>query len=473
MNKPMSYDAAIEAVLAQMEGPVPFDEFIARVLELRPSQAKNPAQSVKAKIRYGWHDRLLVLDNNMVIPTHIVMAGVRFALRVSRKEAEMGGLLVLTQFIDYMKRGVRPEDVVFEDAEGNSLPMKLLTWSSKQQTIFGASTFTETAFGLSEWFKANRIQRDDFVLVTVIDWNRGHYRLDYEKARWRRSRRSEIAARNQALADVIFRQLEDSYEGRLFSYDALLPALARLPDPQGYPGDPWQTVVQADPRMITDGLSINYSQAPSPLQQSLMERADLDLPKSAQVRISREKAQRVYRFRVWMAGRKGLWREIEIQGRYTLSGFDDLLREEFNHDPSDHMSSFTKRVSRGKGKRPLMVELAVINPFHEGEGADNQIAALELVPGDELIYVYDFGAWFEYRIKLQQIAEPDPEAEYPRVVARNRPQYKYCQACAAEGRKVVAEYICVTCSEGQGPVYICDDHAVELHEDHWTDELFY
>ena len=472
MNKPMSYDDAIEAVLARMEGPVPYDEFIARVLELRPSQAKNPTQTIKSKLRFGWHDRMLVVDNE-VIPTHMVLAGVRFALRVSPKEAEAGAVLCSMQFREYMKGVVSPEDVRFEDAEGKPLSMELLAWTHSEKTIFGVDTFTETAFGLSDWFRANRIQPDDFVLVTVIDWNRGHYRLDHETARRRRKRRSEIMARNQALADAIFQLLEASHEGRLFGYEVFLPAVALLPDPQGYPGDPWNVVVQADPRMVTDGIWINYSAAPSSLQRVLIQRGDIVTRKRTPKRVSRHEAQRVYRFRVSLEHNKSFWREIEIPGGYTLSQFDDTLRDVFLYEADDHLSSFTQRVSRGRGKLPLMVELAVINPFDEGEAKDTQVAALELVPGDRLVYVYDFGDWIEHRIELKQTAEPEAEVEYPRLVAQNRPRYKYCKACAAEGRKVVATYGCETCSEGRHPVYICDDHAMELHEDHWTYDILY
>jgi hypothetical protein len=231
--------------------------------------------------------------------------------------------------------------------------------------------------------------------------------------------------------------LEASYDKRLFAYQAFLAALARLPDPPGYPGDPWQVVVQADPRMITDGISINYGEAPSFFQRSLIERGDLAIPKRTPARISREEARSVYRFRVSMEGRKGFWREIEIQGEYPLHAFDRLLRELFKHGLSDHMSSFTKRISRGKGKRPLMVELAVIDPSGEGKGADTRIAALELAPGDQLIYVYDFGDWFEHHIELKQIAEHEAEVEYPRIVGQNQPRYKYCEACAAEGARLL------------------------------------
>jgi hypothetical protein len=463
---------AIEKALAELDGPIPYEAFIARVLEIRPSKAKRPAQSIKNELRYGWQDRLIVSENT-VMPTHIALQGVRFALPISRQEAERGVLLYSSIFQTHTRRNTHAETLVLQDADGSPLPVKPITRDVKYETIFGTSTIPEVAFDLAEWFKANHIQRDDFVLVTIIDWDRGHYRLVHEKHQLRRKRRNEIAARNQVLADAIFQQLEASRDGNRFAHEAILPALASLPDPQGYPGDPWEEVVQADPRMITDGISINYIKAPSPLQQALMDAMDWDMPEQPPKRISPQEARRVYRFRASLRHRKNLWREIEISGKATLAAFDVVLRDAFLHDTSDHLSSFTKLVARGKSRRSTKLELAVINPFDEGEGEDIQIAALELAPGDKLLYVYDFGDWIEHTIELQEITEPEADAKYPRIAGQNKPAYRYCQACAAEGRKVVAVYVCETCSEDRRPVYICEDHAVDLHNDHWTGELLY
>jgi hypothetical protein len=63
---------AIEKALAELDGPIPYEAFIARVLEIRPSKAKRPAQSIKNELRYGWQDRLIVSENT-VMPTHIAL----------------------------------------------------------------------------------------------------------------------------------------------------------------------------------------------------------------------------------------------------------------------------------------------------------------------------------------------------------------------------------------------------------------
>ena len=72
----------------------------------------------------------------------------------------------------------------------------------------------------------------------------------------------------------------------------------------------------------------------------------------------------------------------------------------------------------GQGKKCALKCLSV-DPF--GEGEDQYIAELELQPGDELKYVYDFGDWIEHRLILEEILEPQAKAIYPRIVAQNKP----------------------------------------------------
>jgi hypothetical protein len=43
------------------------------------------------------------------------------------------------------------------------------------------------------------------------------------------------------------------------------------------------------------------------------------------------------------------------------------------------------------------------------------------------------------------------------IVAQNRPRYRYCRICRAEGRKTRATWICLECSNvGQRGVLVCE-----------------
>lgn len=88
--------------------------------------------------------------------------------------------------------------------------------------------------------------------------------------------------------------------------------------------------------------------------------------------------------------------------------------------------------------------------------------------------MYDFGDWIEHRISLEEIVEPEAEAEYPRIVGQNKPQYRYCQSCHGKGRETVATWICIECSNRQQEeVLVCEDCLMEEHEGHYAEELIY
>jgi hypothetical protein len=180
------------------------------------------------------------------------------------------------------------------------------------------------------------------------------------------------------------------------------------------------------------------------------------------------------RFKTALEHRPGLWRRLEIQGGQSLVDFDAILRQAFQHDTFDHMGGFWRLVPRGTSKRFREVELGTINPFGEGDGADQHIAGIGLKPGDELKYVYDFGDWVEHRLTLEEIVEPESEATYPRIVAQNQPRYRYCQVCQDKGDKTVATWFCVECSNAeQQDVLVCEMCLMDAHEDHYVEEVLY
>jgi predicted amidophosphoribosyltransferase len=64
--------------------------------------------------------------------------------------------------------------------------------------------------------------------------------------------------------------------------------------------------------------------------------------------------------------------------------------------------------------------------------------------------------------------------KYPRIVGQNKPKYRYCQSCQAKGRKTVATWVCIDCSnDQQKEVLVCEDCLYEKHEDHYAEEILY
>jgi len=182
--------------------------------------------------------------------------------------------------------------------------------------------------------------------------------------------------------------------------------------------------------------------------------------------------KQLYRFKATFPRRQSIWCRIDILGKQTLADFDTILREAFSHDTSDHLSGFWKLTKQGNKYHET--ELGDVSPHGGGHGADQTIADLKLKAGSLLKYVYDFGDWIEHRITLEKIIAPEPNVDYPLITARNKPRYRYCQTCKAEGRKNVATWWCVDCSnEGRKRVILCEDCLEAEHDDHYTEEMQY
>jgi len=468
---------AIEQIATQIDSPMGLDEFISRVLGIWSSKAKNPPAGVRQAIR-DEHigNSLLFLDEHTLIPMRVAMPSIRFRIPLTRQEINRGWLIAFPAFQFLAKRDVLAEDFHLEDAREQSIPVNPVSVKTKMNTIFGVEEYEQTAFDLGWWYKKHDLGRNDSLLVTILDWENGHFRLQPETARERQRHEAEIQQQNQVLADHLFQELEAARAEYVWGQRAIPTAYLRLKDSDAYPADHWYEILENDPRMKWMGHEIRYADWTSPLEGMF---GDLfAVPDNSTVSpaesLTKEQATQVYCFKAALWHRKGLWRQIEIQGGQTLADFDDILRDAFEHDHFDHLSGFWKLVRRGQSRRFREVDLGNINPFEGGEAAEIQIASLELAPGEALKYVYDFGDWIEHRIELEAIVDSEEDAAYPRVVCQNKPRYRYCQSCKEEDRKTVATWVCITCSNRlQEGVFVCESCADADHEDHFLDEMLY
>ncbi len=468
-EKPITLEQAIQQVIAELDGPTPVAEVIRRVLAIRPSTAKQPEQGVRNRISKHWRKNWVYLDGKTVIPLRTVMQGARFRIVLSRLESRRGILFLDPNFRGFVKHELTPADMTLLDATGQPIPAHPIKVKLEHKTILGDYTTEVDAWEMATWFRSLKVRGGDSLLVTIEDWETGRYRLEHEPAGKRRF--DEVERKNRELADLLFQALEENHDERIYDVEAVTKAYARMTDPRSYPGDHWTTVVEHDSRIKWFDLFIRYADSYTPLERILgRERAK---PKALPV--STAQASQVYRFKASLKYRPGVWRRIEIQGAQTLKDLDGVLRDEFKHDFSDHMSGFWRKVRRGSAKRFREIELGTVAPFGgEGEGANTRIAAIGLAVGDEMKYVYDFGDWIEHTLTLEAITEPEAGARYPRVVAQNKPKYQDCEDCAHQGRQRRATWICHHCSAEQGrKVLVCEQCLLDNHEDHYADEIVY
>ncbi|MCX6031347.1 MAG: hypothetical protein NT169_18870 [Chloroflexi bacterium] len=467
-EKPITLEAAVQQVIAELDGPTPVAEIVQRVLAIHPSAAKHPEQSVRNQLIRHWRKAWVYLDAKTVTPLRVVMKGVRFRIVLSRLEIKHGALFFETNFRGFARLMADPASFTLLDAASQPLPASPTTIKLERKSPLGDYSYEVAAWDVAPWFKSLKARDGDSLLVTVEDWEAGRYRLEYEPAGRRRF--DEVDRVNRELADLLFAALEEAHSESVSGFEAIPVAYARMADPRGYPGDPWMKVVERDSRMKLFGDDIRYPESYAPIE-SLMGREKVQ-PKALPV--SSGQGQQVYRFKAALKYRAGLWRRIDIQGQQTLEDLDGVLRGEFKHDFSDHLSGFWLKQRRGNTKRFREVEIATVQPFGGGDGAEKHIAGLGLAVGDDLKYVYDFGDWIEHTITLEVIAEPEAGVAYPRVVAKNKPQYQDCERCRAQGRQTRAIWVCHHCSSEQGrAVVLCEDCLVAEHEDHYADEIVY
>ena len=116
--------------------------------------------------------------------------------------------------------------------------------------------------------------------------------------------------------------------------------------------------------------------------------------------------------------------------------------------------------------------MALFPEYDEGE--DQLLASLNLKPGNVLKYVCDFGDWIEHYIELEAIGTPETDVAYPRIIAQNKPRYRYCPTCQDKGRKTIATHICIWCSnDAQEDILMCEDCIAPVHDEHYITDILY
>lgn len=416
-----------EAIIAELDAPIAFDEFVQRILARYQSKAKNPAQAVRANLRYELrHLGIVFLDSKTIVPLRVALKGIRFRIPLDQEQLKHG-VIWYDWFVPFYKGRYfynTPEVIpTLFDTQAEPIPTSLATVESKFEPkqfdgflvtlLGGAETVRKNALDLRHWLQEHSAQKEDGILVTLLDYERAHFAIEHEPQNQRRE--PEIQAQNRALADMIWNVLQETTDERLYTNEGIATAYARLSSARDYPGDHWRQVLDDDPRMRNDGLMIVPADYQSWFDLALGEPDTVE-----EQPFTEEQGQKVYRFSA-CAKRTLRTCIIEILGKHTLGDFDAVMRRAFHLDTSDHLSEFTLVISRGKGKRPHRTEYGELNPFEDTPARQVHLAGLGLEVGAKLEYVYDFGDWLEHTLILESIGELDPAAKYPRVLPAPQP----------------------------------------------------
>ena len=472
MEKKMTLAQAAKQVISTLEAPISEEDFIERVFEIYPTKAKTSTTSLKNTLRFDLDGEVLIyLNKEKIIPLDKFISGVRIRIPVDGQMAGDGYITVdaLQPFYPGWRYGKK--GIFFQNKNGKVIPTKSVSikLDIPEDVPEIYANGEEEAYEILEWFIENDVQKGDSIIVTAKSWNPFIGILECEKGQDRQQDKIDVF--NSEFADILFDLLENSRDEQLYVRHALPKVYAMLSDPYGYPGDHWQQILEKDGRMYFTGFDITYADMYEfdpfePLSDEQLSRINEKYDES-QTKI-------VYHFKAFPEYTKRIWREIEIRGDQTLSELDGILRDAFLHDPYDHLGGFWKRIPRGNTKRFREVDLGTINPFEEEDGVEIRIGSLELGVGDQLKYVYDFGDWLEHFLLLEETSAVQGDIEYPRIVAQNKPRYRYCRLCKEKGKKTIATMLCIECSNRyQKDIEVCEKCFDEKHEDHYGVEILY
>ena len=123
----------------------------------------------------------------------------------------------------------------------------------------------------------------------------------------------------------------------------------------------------------------------------------------------------LYRFRVILDAEEDVFRDIEIMSDNTLEDFHNTILQSFGFDGTEMASFYISDDDWNQGEE--------ISQFDMAEGGSsirlmNETTLDDVVSESQtkMIYVYDFLSLWTFLVELAEIAEPDPQMDYPNLM---------------------------------------------------------
>jgi hypothetical protein len=238
-------------------------ELFERVLQRRPSQAKDPFASIREKLRWdgaqvGW----VRLGGSQVVPLRVVRTGLRFRIIPSDDEYHNDQLLRY-QLLPF----ITPYDTTIElkDVNGRPVAPPQGKGAPRDPTFIPAAT----PLPLGDWFRRSSFQQGDTILVTITQHEPLVLYLEREPAA--AFRPDDVLRQERELIDSVVKVVERSRSNLIPAEEAILPIYARADWRTSYPGRPWKHLIENDRRLrLVDELFIASSSFRRPLD-SLFE----------------------------------------------------------------------------------------------------------------------------------------------------------------------------------------------------------
>ena len=123
----------------------------------------------------------------------------------------------------------------------------------------------------------------------------------------------------------------------------------------------------------------------------------------------------LYRFRIILDAEEDVFRDIEIMADNTLEDLHNTILQSFGFDGTEMASFYISDDEWNQGEEISQFDVT------EGEGSVrlmNETTLDDVVSEEQtkLIYIYDFLSMWTFLVELAEIAEPDPQMDYPNLL---------------------------------------------------------
>jgi hypothetical protein len=236
-----------------------------RVLERRPSQAKDPYASIRDKLRWdGTHVGWIRLGGGDVIPLRILREGLTFRVIPDDEEYRTDQIsrFRCAPFINVYDAHIR-----LEDEAGRAIDAKPLALRDPNYVPHNAK------ISLGDWFRRSGFEQGDSILVTIQSHTPLTLRLEREPMAAFRA--DDVLQHEHDLLEEVARLVARTRTNLISAEELILPIYARASWRTGYPSRPWQMLVENDRRLrLVDELFVASSSFRRPIDFLLEPEAD-------------------------------------------------------------------------------------------------------------------------------------------------------------------------------------------------------
>lgn len=231
----------LRLLAAEYDGPIEERRVLERVLERRPSSAKNPYATIRERLRWdgltlGW----LRLNRRQLVPLRIVLQGLRFRC-IPRSRDVAAGTLPLAHLQPFV--GLRSHDLGLIDSEGRSQAFVDVDLAEQNPT----GQLSTPGFDLTAWYQRNGFVAGDSILVMIVSAEPLVLQIEREPAADFHS--GAVAAQDKELIEAIVERVNRTQTTLVPCDEVVLPIFAVASWRGSYPGSPWQHLVTGDDRL--------------------------------------------------------------------------------------------------------------------------------------------------------------------------------------------------------------------------------